>query len=293
MSNGNAQIARAAVLILASVFAVSVFIDSFGAPWKGGGALRVPFTFLSYTVQIAVTVAFVALFIVVLITFIRMLIHGAPEVKGRRGGSVNMPNPTHTLIAMLVIIAIIAAAIIVLHPHISQLNFSLMTGNRTANQTATGTGTNSPGAGVIRAITESTLILLFVIAGTVVVFAGMVIFSFLQKRDSGKDIRTEMAESVEHAMQIATESGDIREAIKEAYRNMVRILRHSGVRDRTWYTARELEEEAAARMGFRADTVHELTLLYEEAHYSTHPLSSRDADRAISLLGRMKRELSR
>jgi uncharacterized membrane protein YgcG len=52
------------------------------------------------------------------------------------------------------------------------------------------------------------------------------------------------------------------------------------------YTPREIEGVAVATLGLRADTARELTALFEEARYSTHPMNARDSARARLALGR-------
>ena len=59
------------------------------------------------------------------------------------------------------------------------------------------------------------------------------------------------------------------------------------------HTPREVEWLAVRYLGVRASTAHELTWLFEEARYSTHPIAPASVDRAIQALARLVGDLER
>jgi hypothetical protein len=283
---------RSLLLIVAAIFLIAIYINSFNSGLGHSHTLNVPFTFASYSLQIAVSVIFVAIFIALLAAFISLLLRGPPEFGSRGSKNVNVSNPNYALIAMLAFIAVVALAVLFLHPHF--LFPRPFTGKiNSTNITQTSSTGNSPGATVIRTVAASFLLLFIAITATVLLLLAVALFSVFRTRQTNyRGFREEMGREVQEAISTAMATGDVRRAIMDAYTKMVSLLQRAGVLNREWYTPREFEEEASRILGFRVQTVHELTLLYEEAHYSTHELGGKDMERAMSLLERMKLELS-
>jgi hypothetical protein len=88
------------------------------------------------------------------------------------------------------------------------------------------------------------------------------------------------------------ESVDVRAVIIELYSQLLHRIDPF-----TSYTgalsAREIAAESIRFLGIHADTAHELTALFEEARYSTHPLPQSAADRARKALRKALTEYRR
>jgi hypothetical protein len=80
-----------------------------------------------------------------------------------------------------------------------------------------------------------------------------------------------------------TSEGTPRERIIQVYaRWLKRLVRGSG--DLSILTAREIESMCVERLGVTPTTAHELTALFEEARYSTHPMGEDAVARAQAAL---------
>jgi hypothetical protein len=84
--------------------------------------------------------------------------------------------------------------------------------------------------------------------------------------------------------------GGPRERIIRAYgRLLTRVA--SGTGDLATLTPREIERLCRTRLRIQVATAHEITALFEEARYSTHPMGSAEVDRAERSLARALKDL--
>ncbi|MGQ0796563.1 MAG: DUF4129 domain-containing protein [Methanobacteriota archaeon] len=103
--------------------------------------------------------------------------------------------------------------------------------------------------------------------------------------------REEAAATVAEAIRRIELGGDIRGAILLCFHRFSLLLGARGIRDQDVLTPRELEGLAIDRLRVSADAAEDLTGLFEEARYSTHPLGETARDRALRSLDRIRAAL--
>lgn len=135
------------------------------------------------------------------------------------------------------------------------------------------------------------------------VFAGLVALAyFLKAAPQGpplvgewlrvpKPSREEAAATVGEAIRRIELGGDVRSAILLCFHRFSELLGARGIRDQDVLTPRELEGLAVDRLRVSADAAEDLTGLFEEARYSTHPLGEPARDRALRSLERIRAAL--
>lgn len=99
-------------------------------------------------------------------------------------------------------------------------------------------------------------------------------------------LKTETDELKKGVYEVTT-SDDPKNAILEMYRKLCDLLVSSGARNRPEWTAREFESEARSILGLHDSQLTELTLLFEEAKYSTHQMGKEERRKAAEILERV------
>jgi len=131
------------------------------------------------------------------------------------------------------------------------------------------------------------------------VFAGLVALAyFLKAAPQGptrvgeprvpRTSREEAAATVGEAILRIELGGDVRSAILLCFHRFSELLGARGIRDQDVLTPRELEAVAVDRLRVSADAAEDLTGLFEEARYSTHPLGEPARARALRSLERIR-----
>ena len=90
----------------------------------------------------------------------------------------------------------------------------------------------------------------------------------------------------------ADPDADPRERIIAAYARLLERI-ETGPLELATLTPREIERECTLRLGVAPPTAHELTLLFEEARYSPHPIAVEAVGRARAALTRALADLGR
>ena len=132
------------------------------------------------------------------------------------------------------------------------------------------------------------------------VFAGLVALAyFLKAAPQGPTLvgepprvprtsREEAAATVGEVILRIELGGDVRSAILLCFHRFSELLGARGIRDQDVLTPRELEAVAVDRLRVSPDAAEDLTGLFEEARYSTHPLGEPARDRALRSLERIR-----
>jgi hypothetical protein len=181
---------------------------------------------------------------------------------------------------LLVIVAIVLIAI----PPVMQ-NSSLIPGEQDNGPNGgeepppnTSDGTSNADTGLLASIIVLSVAVLI-----------LLLLRSLAKSGGSADIRAEVEMKREQEMSIISESieeirtgGDVREVILETYRRMLRLQAHPGASKSL--TAHELARLLVDRRGWPSRPTEDLTLLFEEAKYSQHPLGERHRQSALDSL---------
>ncbi len=102
----------------------------------------------------------------------------------------------------------------------------------------------------------------------------------------------EEATVIEEAISTIGSGDDVRGSIIEAYHQMCRLV--GGPRSaHSALTPRELESDLVHRLRWPQDPVHRLTMVFEEARYSEHPLDEGDRGAALTSLDDLRTSLGR
>lgn len=147
--------------------------------------------------------------------------------------------------------------------------------------------------------TSPSMILLIVAIGIVGAYAVAFAFLFLPRMygivaEAPPDIakpKRELARTVRRAIADLAAGGDFREAVLRCYHSMLLLFAQHGLRPDPSQTAREFESAALNAYGVTRETIDDLTSLFEEARYSTHPIGETQRDAAIECLNGIRRQL--
>ncbi|TLZ51050.1 MAG: DUF4129 domain-containing protein [Methanobacteriota archaeon] len=103
--------------------------------------------------------------------------------------------------------------------------------------------------------------------------------------------RKALALAMDRAIQDLEAGGDFRAAVLRCYRSMILLFESHGLRADPSQTAREFEADALAAAGVSREGIDDLTSLFEEARYSTHPIGAAQRDAAIACLSTIRGQL--
>lgn len=175
--------------------------------------------------------------------------------------------------------------------------FSGLSGGDPPPGTTPGNGTGDPPS--LPTATGPASIALYAIVALATVYVIVFAVAFLPKLyrtvslrepDAGRG-RRELARAVRTAIKDLESGEDLRAAVLRCYKTMVLLFESRGMRQEPHQTAREWEAEALGGMGVSPDSIEDLTSLFEEARYSTHPIGVPQRDRALSSLASIRTEL--
>jgi hypothetical protein len=107
----------------------------------------------------------------------------------------------------------------------------------------------------------------------------------------GEMDRTELSQVLTKAANELDLGSDYRGAIMSCYRAICRLLDMGETTDSSKLTAREFESHVAARLGIGRSYLHEATLLFERARYSTTALREDDARRSQMCLRKLSEQV--
>jgi hypothetical protein len=99
--------------------------------------------------------------------------------------------------------------------------------------------------------------------------------------DRAAALRTELAAEIDHALDTLPLAGDPRTVVVAAYVRMTDTLADHGIARAPSDTPRDYLRRALAELGAAADAATRLTVLCEEAMFSTHPISTGGAAAAV------------
>jgi hypothetical protein len=118
--------------------------------------------------------------------------------------------------------------------------------------------------------------------------------SKLQVRDEILANRRESLEAVQEAIKMLsdTDRADPRMRIVDCYRRLITTGSRLGARLTPELTARELERSIRKAFLLEGPAISALTVLFEEARYSLHPITEEDAVRAQGYLVQVAQEIS-
>ncbi len=147
-------------------------------------------------------------------------------------------------------------------------------------------------------IPESLLILLIL-----VIFAGtsLAVISSTRRRNISlaggfeegtvEDQRKQVATILEQTVLDLRGGGEYRETVLECYRKISELLEAWSKIDGRLLTAREFEAALSDRLKFKSPYLTQITMIFEDARYSTHEISEREADLAINCLTQLSTAL--
>jgi len=153
----------------------------------------------------------------------------------------------------------------------------------------------SLGPGQSRDPAVGAVVLMFVIVGILVAPFAVYLARFLRAMAAPpppKESPREMAARVvARAVTALRAGGDFRAAVIQCYSDFCTVLAARGLRSQDSLTAREIESLAQAKIGLTRGSLDALTVLFEEARYSHHPIGADQRDAAVGALESIKREL--
>jgi hypothetical protein len=201
----------------------------------------------------------------------------------KKGGSGFRPARGGGSLGLLLLLVIVAIVLIAIPPVMQ--NSSLIPGEQDNGPNGgeepppnTSDGTSNADTGLLASIIVLSVAVLI-----------LLLLRSLAKSGGSADIRAEVEMKREQEMSIISESieeirtgGDVREVILETYRRMLRLQAHPGASKSL--TAHELARLLVDRRGWPSRPTEDLTLLFEEAKYSQHPLGERHRQSALDSL---------
>ncbi len=101
----------------------------------------------------------------------------------------------------------------------------------------------------------------------------------------------EVAETIQRAIQTMHDGSDARSTVIRCYAEMCRVMAKHGVSEEEHLTSREFEVLAGDNLPISKDHLHNLVMVFEEARYSDHEMSTEDSKRALGCLERVKEDL--
>jgi len=96
--------------------------------------------------------------------------------------------------------------------------------------------------------------------------------------------RREVATILDQTISSLSEGGEYRRTVLECYRRICEILESRSKIDGHLLTAREFEATLSDRLKFTSPYLTQITEIFEDARYSKHEVSEREADAAIDCL---------
>ena len=280
---------RAAVLA-ACVITAGVIIALMRGPLPSNSSKDVQFAGASGAAGAVVVIVFIALILLTILELIRLIRRG-PQRRGKMTGGDSKRSILETVIAIVVVLVVLFLLLQFGHPVLSKPNTRLGSQNSTAGNLGL-PATNSSFAGALfGGLAFALLVPMVGIVAVIVIFALMSLFGSREEIRKGTGVKAAVAEAVEHSIEEIAGGKDPREAVIEVYSEMRWKLVQEGALDGTSTTPREFGRGAVERLGLRHQTVHQLTLLYEEAKFSLHPMSAVEEKRAMTLLKQIVEEL--
>lgn len=132
--------------------------------------------------------------------------------------------------------------------------------------------------------------------GIIVLFynltSGYPSFKFRLKKTYSKDKIEEFREIITSSISSVRDYQFNLNDIIELYKQICSFLEKHGVQNAPSLTAREFEENVFKLTGFKSDSFHNLTLLFEEARYSTHPIDEEKVNLARELVKKILKEIN-
>ncbi|MEW5937461.1 MAG: DUF4129 domain-containing protein [Candidatus Thermoplasmatota archaeon] len=100
--------------------------------------------------------------------------------------------------------------------------------------------------------------------------------------------RDEAAALIQEAVMEIRAGRDLRGTVMRCYTGMVNLFEDRGVQMRKEMTPREFQAVVMIVLGLKEESVKVLTALFEEARYSTHPITEEEKERALESLERVR-----
>lgn len=201
----------------------------------------------------------------------------------KSGGSAYRPAKGGSNFGLLLLLVIVAIVLIAIPPAVQ--NSSLMPGDQDDGPTP---GEEPPPGANDGTSNADTGLLASIIVLSVAVLILLLLRS-LAKSGGSADLRADVEVRREQEMAVISDSieeiragGDVREVILETYRRMLKLQAHLGASKSL--TAHELARLLVDRRGWPSRPTEDLTLLFEEAKYSQHPLGEQHRQSALDSL---------
>lgn len=200
----------------------------------------------------------------------------------KSGGRSFRPASGGNNLGLLLLLVIVAIVLIALPPAMN--NSSLMPGEQDHGPT----GEEPPSTTDDGSSNADTGLLASIIVLSVAVLMLLLLRS-LAKSGGSSDIRAEVEVKRAQELSVISDSieeirggADVREVILDTYRRMLRLQGHLGTSKSL--TAHELARLLVDRRGWPSRPTEDLTLLFEEAKYSRHPLGEQHRQSALDSL---------
>lgn len=164
---------------------------------------------------------------------------------------------------------------------------------------AGGAGTSPFGLGALSTVTGLPVAVAAFMIMTLVVFLVSRYPRGFRKRsrasramdDAKEELRTEIAAALDRTVLDLEAAGDFRTAVLACYQRMLALLERRGLLGQDVLTAREIEARALTELGLSRESVDALTVLFEVARYSDHPVGRAERSCAVENLNVVRREL--
>ncbi len=111
------------------------------------------------------------------------------------------------------------------------------------------------------------------------------------KREETPSIKLQVRDTIDRTLNELYTGKDVRSTIIRCYAEMSYYLEEKGVRERKFFTSREFRANALRKLSIDPRLLYNLTRMFEEARYSTHPLGKYEKRKAIENLESLKKEL--
>ena len=118
---------------------------------------------------------------------------------------------------------------------------------------------------------------------------------FLNVDEEDKETRStdNISSEFENIRDELKESKDVRKAIINVYKNMMKIFEKEGIKFEPSMTSREFMNYAMTNFDVSDETISDITNLFEEARYSSHELDEPYREQAFKDLKKLEAELKR
>ncbi|GEM_PF-6837079 len=140
--------------------------------------------------------------------------------------------------------------------------------------------------------TSTNYLLFFILIMFFVVIVAVRAYLLTPKKDKIELSEDGVTRTIDRTLEKLYRGEDVQSTIIRCYIEMCYHLEEQGVSDQQFLTSREFRSKALEKLDIPSELLYNLTAMFEEARYSTHPMGDQEKKEAIENLQRLKKFLS-